>query len=193
MNNKKISIVIVLLLLIFIILFISYNNIISDNTNDLKDNNTINKPIKNNSNTNEEKNVDKNSTKQNNYSAKQYSTSKHKVQQKNYSNKSKNKTEEFTAKAAKRSVETDNVFSFREESNNIKVKVGYPKYKNDNGGWLVPAYNKKTGEFVGSVYVYGKHGPYSHGPESYYHYKSIISGKKIKEDTTDGFPIKAAG
>ena len=31
-------------------------------------------------------------------------------------------------------------FTSRNTSENLKVKIDYPKYKNDLGGWLIPAY-----------------------------------------------------
>ena len=55
------------------------------------------------------------------------------------------------------------------------VKLGKP-YKIDDDMWLVAAFDKKTGKFLGSVWV-GSEGGYSHGPDSYSDYKDIISGK----------------
>ena len=57
--------------------------------------------------------------------------------------------------------------------------MGKPKYKDSNGGWLVPFYHKKTGKFVGSSYVspdwaYG-------GFDDYDDYKKVISGKEPKK------------
>ena len=112
-----------------------------------------------------------------------------------HTQKSKTKSKEpteFTAKDAKRSVEKNVKFTSRNASENLKVKVGYPKYKDELGGWLVPAYDKKTGKFVGSVYVYNKGGTYSHGPEVYSQYKKIISGK-YKHDSKTGIPVEQCG
>lgn len=83
-----------------------------------------------------------------------------------------NQSSEFTAEEAKRTVENDVSFD-------TEVTVYNPKYKDKDLGWLVPARDKKTGEFAGSVYVSSKHGPFVQGPEFYKDYKELISKKKF--------------
>ena len=65
--------------------------------------------------------------------------------------------------------------------------VGYPVYKDpDLNAWLVPYFDKNTKEFLGSVYVYvGPSGSrcYVSGPNFYFDYKQIISGKYKYEPT----------
>ncbi len=67
------------------------------------------------------------------------------------------------------------------------VQIGEP-YKRDEGYWLVPAFNKNTGEFLGAVWVgadihKNRDGSFSHGfingIDSYSVYKDIISGKEV--------------
>ena len=68
-----------------------------------------------------------------------------------------------------------------------KVIVGYPVYKHPRlDAWLVPYFDKNTKEFLGSVYVYvGPSGSrcYVSGPNFYFDYKQIISGKYKYEPT----------
>jgi hypothetical protein len=75
---------------------------------------------------------------------------------------------EFTAAEAKKTVE-------KYVSFDTEVVVSKPTYKNKDLGWLVPARDKKTGEFAGSVYVYSNHGPFVHGPDYYKDYKKLVS------------------
>ena len=62
----------------------------------------------------------------------------------------------------------------------------YPVYK-ERGNWLVPIFDKKTGKFVGSVF--SGDDPmfllFTNGPDSYYEYKELISGKTIHKTNSN--------
>ncbi|MBE6499846.1 MAG: hypothetical protein E7Z80_04790 [Methanobrevibacter thaueri] len=57
--------------------------------------------------------------------------------------------------------------------------AGYPTFKDKDGSWLVPIYDKKTKKFKSSVGVYLEDGNayFVLGPQSYSEYKKIIHGK----------------
>ena len=88
--------------------------------------------------------------------------------------------EEFTASDARKVVR--NYLGGVEDYDISELKIGDPKYKNSDGGWLVPLYDKKTGKFVDSTYAYSN--GMTHGfVDDYDNYKRIVSGKKPKSNS----------
>ena len=91
---------------------------------------------------------------------------------------SKSKSDEFSASDAQNVVK--NYVGGVDGKDISEIKIGKPKYKNSDGGWLVPLYDKQTGKFVHSVYAFDD-GMTHGGVETYKNYKRVISGKKPKE------------
>ena len=88
--------------------------------------------------------------------------------------------EEFTASDAKNVVKNHVGGVWGKDIS--ELKIGNPKYKNSDGGWLVPLYDKKTGKFVDSTYAYSN--GMTHGfVDDYDNYKRIVSGKKPKSNS----------
>ena len=69
--------------------------------------------------------------------------------------------------------------------------AGMPTFKDKDGSWLVPVYDKKTKKFVRSVFVYvnkykdpiGNYIQYIGGPLSLSEYKKVIRGKTYQKFT----------
>lgn len=178
MNSKKIILGLIVLLIIGVCIFSFSNNLLDttniinysfNSTNNLTNGNYItNNSLTNNSSDVEDSNLD---SLFNSYS-------------KNHANSNNNKKEkvkdeeEFTAEDAMKDVENNVLFSGFKYEKGVKANVGYPEFKDEMGDWLVPGYDKKTGEYLGSVYVGKKGGPYFHGPETYKDYKEVISKNK---------------
>ena len=62
-------------------------------------------------------------------------------------------------------------------------------YKGKDGSWFVPAFDKKTGKFLGANWV-GPEGGYFGGVDSHAEFKSIVSTKssvrsEINEDNQE--------
>ena len=176
MKKKRILIVIVILIMLLSFAYIfsldnnkpEIKNDTGKNTTKIQSNVSNNKLLKNNSINNTENNVNSN----NNY----YNPS-NKTQDHNHEKKVNKSFDE--AKLAKLDIEK-NVLNKNEIA-------GKPVYKHPSfDAWLVPIYDKKTKEFVGSVYVHitpdGTAGGYLSGPESYSEYKRVISGKSPSQE-----------
>lgn len=179
MNYKKIIIIIILIL--FILLFSGYilikNN--NDNNNDIF-NNTVNngsnlsKNISSNINntTNNSKDdsrdMEDNLSNSNSYSMNKY---KYPKEKKSKAESDKQTEEEKILECVKKGVAWDDGHGGSTQD----VRLGKP-YKSKGGLWLVPAFDKKTGKFLGAVWV-APEGGFFGGVHSYSEYKNIISGK----------------
>ena len=169
MKKKKIIVILTIILIILLLGYI-YNS-------------EINKPALNNKHTIDNKinKSDKNINVTN--SITNNDDENHNVKSNNQNNeKPSNKTYD-EALMAKKMVE-----KYALNKNEI---AKYPIYKSKNlDSWLVPIYDKKTGKFKASVYVYvGKDSSgFVNGPFSYSEYKKLVHGKKIKHNSKD--PIK---
>lgn len=62
-----------------------------------------------------------------------------------------------------------------------ELKIGKPKLKDSDGSWLVPLYDKKTGEFVAAEYAYDD-GMTHGGVYNHDDYKRVLDGKKPKKN-----------
>ena len=188
MNNKKTVIIILVLFIIFFSwYFLIKNNdnlfnttvndsIISDNISKNISSNSINSStnINDNSNNNYYSNIDNTSTNQGSNSMKQY----------NYQNtkKSKEKTNEITAEDILKRVKREVYWEDSQGRSTQDVRLGKP-YKFDDM-WLVGAFDKKSGKFLGAIWVPSE-GGYINGPDKYSEYKDIISGKSnYKSDSS---------
>ncbi len=172
-NNMRLIVICIILMLIFsgiyIFIFKNESKIDNNSTNNVSKTNNLNKTL--NSSSIDNKN---NSNK--------YEESTKCIEKNQYSDKNKSNNTTFdSARIAKELVE-----KYVLNKNQI---AKYPVYK-ERGDWLVPIFDKKTGKFVGSVF--SGDDPtfllFTNGPDSYYQYKKVISGKTIKHDSNK--PVK---
>lgn len=188
MNNKK-SIIIILIL--FILLFSGYFLIKNNDTTtkDISDNNlsknmSMNK-INNSSNISNDSNYINNSSNiidnSNNIDNLDSSSRKHNNQQ---AKKSKVKSDEITEEDILEIVKNGVWWDDGKGHSTQNVKLGKP-YKVKDGFWLVGAFDKKTGKFLGAVWVGFDGGGFTSGPDSYSEYKDIISGKSIHKSKSN--------
>ena len=145
--NKKIILVMVVLLVVVGVGYLVYSSFNSNNDLNVTHNSTVNESIANSSlNVNNSSNVT-NATLDDDYSYSE-SDSRSYHSSKSMSNES---SDVFTASDAM-DVAKKRVAGV-EDYDISELNVGKPKYK-AHESWLVPFYNKKTGKFVGSTYVY---------------------------------------
>ena len=186
MDKKKIIIIalIIIVLASCMILITSQNNTndtdnYNQSTNNTTKNNISNKTLENNSKNNQATELCVNSI---------YFGSS--INAKNHLSNDKNRnglvevTDDDIKKLVEEYVGWQNPITGEVEN---EVVIGEP-YKSKGGSWLVPAFNKNTGKFIGSVWVGAvnykdddgsfSHG-FSNGPNSYSVYKDIISGKDV--------------
>ena len=170
MKNKKIMLIIILLIIIGVgylvaTLFNSYNS--DSNVTNIHTNNTSF------SNTSVNVNKSSNATADDSLYSESVSSSYH-------SSKSgaDESNEEFTASDAKNVVKNHVGGVWGKDIS--ELKIGNPKYKNSDGGWLVPLYDKKTSKFVGAQYAYSD-GMTHGGVDNYDNYKRVVSGKEPKK------------
>jgi len=177
---KKRNILVVLLILLAIICAISYIFILADNTHKINNDSIFNNST-NLQNKQDDKNISLNHTNNtnnvegninNNYYKSSSSNNNHnRGHDKNDSNDSFDEALEAKLYYERHA---------HLEKNEI---VGYPVYKDPElDGWLVPIFDKYTKEFKGSTYLCGEKDGYVYisGPQSYYDYKRVISGKTPK-------------
>ena len=169
MDYKKVIIIVILILLLSACAFLVKNNDKSINkttdNNTIKDKNISNITVNNSSNTSITHNVQSNQN--------TYNSDKNHEQSK----KSKVKSDEITEKDILKRVKKNVWWDDGHGGSTQNVKLG-KIYKKDDGLWLVPAFDKKTGKFLGAVWVTSEGGYYG-GVDSYSDYKKIISGKTI--------------
>ena len=175
---KKNKIILIVALMLIIIAGFSYFVVSSFNSHeDLNvTNNNTNKSITNSS-------VDVNKSSNMTNDILENDTSYSKTSSDSYSSysgysSSKSKSDEFTASDAQNVVK--NYLGGVDHKDISELKIGKPTFKDSDGDWLVPLYDKKTGKFVHSVYA-GEDGMTHGGVETYKNYKRVISGKKPKE------------
>ena len=177
MKNKKIMLIIILLIIIGVgylvaTLFNSYNsdsNVTNIHTNNTSFSNTsVN--VNKSSNATADDSLEENSTSYDSNHAR-YSSSKSTYESDDIS-------DEFTASDAKNVVKNHVGGVWGKDIS--ELKIGNPKYKNSDGGWLVPLYDKKTSKFVGAQYAYSD-GMTHGGVDNYDNYKRVVSGKEPKK------------
>ena len=167
--NKKIFIVILFIIFISGYALIQHNNISKNtvnNTSNISKNISFNKINNSNNTCDNSTNLNDSLNNQNSNPVKDYN---YKINK-----KSKNKSSEITADDILKRVKKGVVWDDGHGGSTQNVKLGKP-YKYDDL-WLVGAFNKKTGKFLGAVWV-ASEGGYINGPDSYSDYKDIISGK----------------
>ena len=179
MKNNKIILIIVLLLIVFCIGYFVVSSFNSHEDLNVTNNNT-NKSITNSS-------VDVNKSSNMTNDILENDTSYSKTSSDSYSSysgysSSKSKSDEFSASDAQKVVK--NYLGGVDDKDISELKIGKPKYKNSEDGWLVPLYDKKTGKFVHAVYAYDD-GMTHGGVEKYENYKRVISGKEPKYNLHD--------
>ena len=181
MDNKKK--IIILIFIFIIILFAGY--VLTKNNVDNIDNSSIDGNLSRNTSSNHvntSDNISDNSSKD------------------NFSFHDSNSLNQYNHQHKKNSKNKSNVITEDDIRELVKNNVGWPDghgghvkdvkigkiYKGIDGSWLVHAFDKKTGKFLGAVWVSsdthkdnnGKFSHiFSHGPESYAEYKDIVSGK----------------
>ena len=182
MNNKKSIIIIILILIIIFLGYFLIENNLFNNTDNNTDNNTVNNTdnisknisfdnVNNSSNKriNSTNNSDKVKDNINNHESYPLNEYKH-----NHNKKSKPKYDEISADDILKRVKKGVYWDDGHGGNTQDVRLGKPyKYKDL---WLVAAFDKKTGKFLGAIWV-ASEGGYINGPDSYSEYKDIISGK----------------
>lgn len=175
MNSKKIILGLIVLLIIGVCIFSLSNSFLdtinmtnsSTNFTDNLTNGTIstNNSITNCGSDGEDNNIE---SSYNSYSKNHVNS--------NGNEKEEVKEYEFTAEDAMADVEQNVIFPDK-FGNKLDVDVGHPKYKDKRmDSWLVPAYDKKTGKFIGSVYANGE--LFTNGPDNYKEYKKLVSDNK---------------
>ena len=188
---KKRNILVVLLILLLIICAMSYIFILADNTNKINNDSIFNNST-NLQNKQNDKNISLNHTNNTddgiegniNNTVNQESYSANINKKNNYENKSKsvfdenksnNKFDNLTEEELKELIRTHVAWHDGKGGTTHDVRIG-EIYKTNNL-WLVPAFDKKTGEFLEAVWT----GPMGHGffggVDSYSKYVEIISGK----------------
>jgi len=175
---KKNKIILIVVLLLIIIAGFSYFVVSSFNSHENLNvtNNTTNKSITNSSlDVNKSSNTTNNTLENNSSYSK---TSSDSYSNYNGRSSSKSKSNEFTASDAQSVVK--NYVGSVDGKDISEIKIGKPKYKNSDGDWLVPLYDKKTGKFIDSVYAYSN-GEAHGGVQDYDNYKRVISGKEPKK------------
>ena len=191
MNNKKR--IIILILILFIIFFSGYvliknSGVIFNNTGDniAINKGNISKNISSN-NIHDSSNISDNlsNIKDDNFSKQDSNSNQYNYQ---HTKKSKTKSSEITADDILKIVERGVWWDDGHGGSTQNVKLGKP-YKSEDGDWLVGAFDKKTGKFLGSVWVGFTGGGFTHGPDSYSDYKNIISGKPVHESDTYKYDI----
>ena len=190
MNNKK-SIIIIILILIIIFLgyFLIENNLF--NNTDINNTDNISKNISfdnvNNSSNkriNSTNNSDKVKDNINNHDSYPLNEYKH-----NHNKKSKPKYDEISADDILKRVKKGVYWDDGHGGTTKNVRLG-SIYKGKKGLWLVPAFDKKTGKFLGAVWVASDGHGFFGGVDSYSDYKKIISGKTQKHNTNNKKPHK---
>lgn len=186
MNTKYILIIILILLIMFFSGYFLIKN--NDNLlNNSLENNSLNEDtISNNisldntsyndiNNSNDYSSINANSNNHDKYPSNQYNHDSDK--------KSKDESNEITSEDILKRVKKGVWWDDGNGGDTQDVKLGKP-YKIDDDMWLVAAFDKQTGKFLGSVYV-GSEGGYSHGPDSYSDYNDIISGKTNQKSNSN--------
>ena len=176
MKNNKIILIIVLLLIVFSIGYFVVSSFNSHENMNVANNTTIsNGSLDVNNSLNTTNDTLENDSSYNKTSSDSYSSYS------SYSS-SKSKSDEFSASDAQKVVK--NYLGGVDDKDISELKIGKPKYKNSEDGWLVPLYDKKTGKFVHAVYAYDD-GMTHGGVEKYENYKRVISGKEPKYNLHD--------
>lgn len=189
MDKKKIILIalIIIILASCTILITSQNNTNDSDNYNLSKNNTTKNNFSNNTLENNSKN---NQTTELSRKSILYSS----VINNHLSNDENiNKLVEVTADDVKKLVENSVSWETANGGDENGVIVGEP-YKYGDTQWLVPAFNKNTGKFLGAIWVFtdthkevnGKVGGlFTYGTDSYSVYKDIISGKPITSSYRD--------
>ena len=178
MNYKKSIFIILFFIILFLGFFLIQNNdnIIEDIDN-ISNNTNISKNSSNISNTSTNTNNTSNVIKNNVSNHISYSKNRHNSIQ---VNKSKIKSNQITDDDIIKIVKKGVIWDDGHGGHTKNVNIGKP-YKSKNGMWLVPAFDKKTGKFLGAVWVGSNDGGFFGGVDSYSEYKEIISYDKIKK------------
>ncbi|MBE6500137.1 MAG: hypothetical protein E7Z80_06310 [Methanobrevibacter thaueri] len=178
---------IIIIILMFIILFSGYGLI---KTHDKSVNDTTNNNTTNNTNTNgiNSKNISHNIT--NNSSNINNKLNNNYRHHNNFQHdKSKDKTNKITDEEILEIVKKGVYWDDGHGGTTKNVRLG-SIYKGKKGLWLVPAFDKKTGKFLGAVWVASDGHGFFGGVDSYSDYKKIISGKTQKHNTNNKKPHK---
>ena len=176
MDNKKYIIIVLILIIIFFsgYYLIKNDNSLSNSNNDDNIECNISKDISLNV-TNASSNIRNNSSYMKYNLSNQDSNSMNSYIFKNIK-KSKEKSNEITAEDILEIVKNGVVWDDGKGGTTKEVKLSNP-YKSKEGFWLVAAFDKKTGKFLGAIWVGYDGGGFIDGPDSYSEYKDIISGK----------------
>lgn len=187
MNREKKIIIIILILII--LLFLSF--ILIKNNDNLVNETVDNRSIKDNISKNMTLNTVNNSNNTTGNSMESWNNHEpYQLSQDNshYDKKSKVKSDKIIEEIIRERVKRGVVWEDSNGKDTQDVRIG-KIFKVSKILWLVPAFDKKTGKFLGAVYTTTKGGYYG-GIDSYSLYKKIISGKKISSkdinvDTND--------
>ena len=174
MNNKKsmIAIILILLIIFFSGCFLIKNNDNLSNTDDNSSNSNLSNIYSSIGNVENNATEIKDISNQNSSSVNPYN---HQNEKKSKTNSSKLSDNEIREAALKGIVWDDGHGGDTQD-----VRIG-KIYKSKNGLCLVPAFDKKTGKFLGAVWMgYDGGGGFFGGVDSYQEYKKIVSPNKTK-------------
>ena len=159
--EKKNIIILIMILIIVLAVFYIFN--LENNNHEIN-----NKSYNNSSNLQINNSYDKNSTIYVNSTAKTVNFNNNNVKSvKSNNNDNKNDTNKSIDEALEAKLAVEKYVLNKNEF------AGYPIFKDKDGSWLVPIFDKKTKKFKSSVYFY-KGGGFVMGPQSYSEYKKIV-------------------